>query len=373
MKKIKVLFVVGNLDIGGAEKLVVAQAKYIDKNKFESHVCTLFSGGSHNYEKALTDLENISRHKFNFKGRFDLVSWFKLYSLLRKEKFDILVGNLFEANFMIRFLNLFAGNKIVFIFEHNVYEKKQWWKILADRFFAPRTAKIFGDSQAVLDFTSKQENIPIEKFALMPYPIELPEDRREDIPTMKKSLELPADSFVVGAVARFVEQKGLPYFIKASAKILEKTNRLNLYFLLVGYGKDERELIDLVGKLKIDSKFIIKGARDIKEVLPVLDIFVISSLWEATPISMIEAMAIGCPVVATDVGGIGEVITDGVNGLLCPPNDTDALASKIQKLVENDDLRYALGQDSKKVANSYIMPTYIKKLEQYFIEAYESR
>ena len=377
MQKIKILFVVGNLDIGGAEKLVVAQAKYIDKEKFEPHICTLFSGGPHNYEQALADLKSISRHKFNFKGKLDIASWVALYGFLRKENFDILVGNLFEANFIIRLLNLFTGNKIVFIFEHNVYAKKEWWKILADKFFAKRTAKIFGDSQAVLDFTAKQEGIEKSKFAVMHYPIELPEEnpekRQKDILTTKKDLGLPIESFVVGAVARFVEQKGLEYFIKSAKIVLEKTQRQDVYFLLVGYGKLELELRSLVKELGLESRVIIQTARDIKEILPILDIFVISSLWEAQPISMIEAMAYGCAVVATKVGGIQEIITDGQNGLLCEPKNEKALAEQILRLVESDTLRYDIANESKKTAGGYSMPTYIKKLEQYFIESYNVR
>lgn len=373
MKKIKILFTIGNLDMGGAEKLIINQVKNIDKNKFEPYLCTLFPYGQNNYVKVFAELSDIPYEKFNFRGSWDVLSWIKVYSFLRKEKFDVFCCHLFESNFIIRLINFFTGNKPVFIFEHNIYFKKQWWKILADRLLAPKTAKIFVDSNAILDFTSKQEKISKDKFAILPYPIELFDQKDFDRVKIKKDLSLPPDSFVIGAVARFVEQKGLTYLIKAAAKVLNDTKRTDIYFLLVGYGKAESELKNLVNELKINSRFIIKGAKDIKEVLPILDIFVVSSLWEGQPIAMLEAMAAGCPVVATKVGGIPEILIEEKNGLLAEPRDESSLALKITKLAENDKLRYNFSKEGKSIAQGFSLPIYIKKLEKYFTDEYDKR
>lgn len=377
MKKIKVLIVVGTLDIGGAEKMVVGAAEFIDKNKFDPHVCTLFSGGPHNYEDALLHISGVTRHSFNFKGPFDIKSWFQTYKFLKKEQFDILFTNLFEANFIIRLLNLFTGNHIVFIWEHNIYAKKQWWKILADRWLAKKTTKIFSDVQAVFDFTSQQENIPMEKFAMMNYPIELPKKKntvkKDKIIALKKELGLPADSFVVGTVSRFVEQKGIEYFIQSAAKILENNNIPNLYFLSVGYGKLEEKLENLVKELHLESRVFIRPARHIAEILPILDIFVVSSLWESKPITMLEAMAYGCPTVVTSAGGTAEIVEEGKNALMCAPKDVDGLASKIITLAKDEKLRSILKEQGKLTAGKYSGPEFIRKLEQYFIEAYDAR
>jgi len=371
MKKIKILFTIGNLDVGGAEKLVINQIKNIDKNKFEPYLCTLFPYGPHDYSKVFEELKGIPYTKFVFKGPLDIFNWAKVYSFLRNEKFDIFCCHLFESNFIIRVVNLFVGRKPVFIFEHNIYWKKQWWKILADRLLLKRTAKIFVDSQAILNFTSSQEKIDQNKFAILPYPIELSEKKDFNLVKIKENLGLPQESLVVGSVARFVEQKGLPYLISAAAKVLGSIGRQDVYFLLVGYGKMEVELINLVDELKIESRFIIKGAKDIKEILPILDIFVISSLWEGQPIAMLEAMASGCPVVATKVGGIPEILVEEKNGLLAEPKDASSLAQQIIKLVNNDKLRYNLGKEGRSTASEYSLPIYIKKLEKYFTDEYD--
>ncbi|MFA5889107.1 MAG: glycosyltransferase [Candidatus Paceibacterota bacterium] len=373
MKKIKILFTIGNLDVGGAEKLIINQVKNLDKEKFEPYLCTLFPYGPHDYSKVFEELKGITYQRFVFKGPLDIFSWVKVYSFFHREKFDMFCCHLFESNFIIRVVNILVGRKPVFIFEHNIYWKKQWWKILADRLLTPKTSKIFVDSNAILNFTSNQEKIDKNKFAILPYPVELTDQKKFDVKKIKEDLGLPANSFIVGSVARFVEQKGLPYYIKAGAKVLNDLKQDNLYFLLIGYGKMETELISLVNELKIESRFIIRGAKDIKEILPILDIFVISSLWEGQPLAMLEAMASGCPVVATKVGGIPEILVEEKNGLLAESKDENSLAKQIIKLVNNDKLRYSLAQEGKLAAQEYGLPIYIKKLEKYFIDEYNNK
>jgi len=373
MKKIKVLFTIGNLDIGGAEKLVINQIKNIDKEKFEPYLCTLFPYGQKNYLEMFYELKGIPYLRLSFNGGFDVADWVRVYRFLKRENFDILCCHLFQSNFIIRVVNKFTGNKPVFIFEHNIYWQKQWWKILADRLLAPKTATIFVDSNAILDFTSNQEKLDKNKFAILPYPIELIDNKNLNLAKIKEDLGLPSSSFVVGSVARFVEQKGLPFYIKSAVKVFKECSRQDLYFLLIGYGKMEEELKNLVEELKIDSRFLIKSAKDIRTVLPIMDIFVVSSLWEGQPIAMLEAMASQRPVVATKVGGIPELIIEGENGLLAEPKDPDSLASKIIKLVEDVELRHKISSRGLNTAESFSMPVYIKKLEKFFIDAHNER
>lgn len=370
MSKIKVLFCIGNLNIGGAEKLILNQIKNIDHNNFDPVLLTLFPEKKDSY----TNLNNLPipiYQSVGFKGPLDIVSWFKTYQLLKREKFDIICTHLFEANFIIRFVNLFVRCPRVFVFEHNIYWKKAKWKILADRFFSYQTTKIFVDSQAVLDFTSKQEKIAKDKFAVLPYPIELaPLPDSTHLDNLKRELNLPADYVIVGSVARFVEQKGLKYFLQAIRFILDHQTLVKAHFLLVGYGNLEEALKDEAKKLKLDSVLTFSPPRDIKTILPIIDIFVLSSLWEGQPIAMLEAMAAKRAVVATNVGGVSEILLNRENGLIVEKEDSKALGKAILELINNKDLRLKLGQNGFDAAVSFGLPTYIKKLERFFLDAY---
>ena len=135
----------------------------------------------------------------------------------------------------------------------------------------------------------------------------------------------------------------------------------------------EFDLRMLADDLKINSRLIISPARDIKEILPILDIFVICSLWEGQPIAMLEAMAEGTPVVATSVGGIPEILVNGKDGLLAEAKDPDSLAKQIIKMAENEELRKNVSQHAKETVQAYSLPIYIRKLEKYFIDAYNAK
>jgi len=116
MKKIKILFTIGNLDVGGAEKLIINQIKNIDKGKFEPHLCTLFPYGPNNYAKVFEQLAGIPYHKFDFKGPFDLWSWLRVFYFLRRENFDIFCCHLFESDFIITGFESFYPSETGFYF-----------------------------------------------------------------------------------------------------------------------------------------------------------------------------------------------------------------------------------------------------------------
>ncbi len=207
----------------------------------------------------------------------------------------------------------------------------------------------------------------------MPYPIELVDRKQFDRAKIKAELGLPAESFVVGSVARFVEQKGQKYLIEAAPKVLKKAKRDDVYFLILGYGKMELDLRALADELKLNDRLLIKPAREIREVLPILDIFVMSSLWEGQPIAMLEAMAANVPVVATKVGGIPEIMNDKKEGVLAEPKDPDSLAKGILLLMEDEELRGRVVREAKETVENYSLPVYIRKLEKFFLDEYNAR
>lgn len=163
------------------------------------------------------------------------------------------------------------------------------------------------------------------------------------------SISRKRDEITLTAIARLDEVKGLEYLLEAIAQVVEQhpTTRLRVY----GDGPLRPQLLDRARQLGLDGEKIFLGAFKHREKLAAImahtDIFVLSSLNEGQPLSLIEAMAYGVPIVATTVGGIPELITDGVNGLLCAPKDPHCLAQKISTLIEDQDLRVQLGHAAR--------------------------
>lgn len=153
----------------------------------------------------------------------------------------------------------------------------------------------------------------------------------------------------ITTVARLVVAKGLVYLLEAidQVKATHPTARFRVY----GDGELRQELLALADQLGLDGNAIFVGAftsRDeLSRIMAETDIFVMSSILEGQPLGVVEAMAYGCPIVTTAVGGIPELIEDRVNGLLCSPKDPACLADKIRTLIEDYQLRTRLGQAAR--------------------------
>jgi len=153
----------------------------------------------------------------------------------------------------------------------------------------------------------------------------------------------------ITTVARLYVTKGLTYLLDTAA--LVKQSHPDVEFKVYGEGELRGELLDKADRLGLDGNSIFPGAfvsrEELTHIMSNTDIFLLSSILEGQPLVVVEAMAYGCPIVTTNVGGIPELIQDGVNGLLCPPEDPKCLAEKINILIENSRLRYQLGQAAR--------------------------
>jgi glycosyltransferase involved in cell wall biosynthesis len=156
--------------------------------------------------------------------------------------------------------------------------------------------------------------------------------------------------FTVTTVARLYVTKGLTYLLDTAA--LVKKTHPNVQFKVYGEGELRGELSAKAEGLGLDGKNIFVGAftsrEELTRIMAGTDIFLLSSILEGQPLVIVEAMAYGCPIVSTNVGGIPELISDGVNGLLCPPEDPQCLAEKIRILVDDSTQRERLGRAARK-------------------------
>lgn len=157
------------------------------------------------------------------------------------------------------------------------------------------------------------------------------------------------DSIRLTTVARLYVTKGLKYLLETIVKV--RQTHPNTRFRVYGDGGMKNELMEYAQKLGLNGSEIFVGAftdrQELSEIMADTDIFIMSSILEGQPLGIVEAMSYGCPIVATSVGGIPEIIEDGNNGLLCPSRDPDCLATKVRMLIEDKDLRMSLGEAAR--------------------------
>jgi glycosyltransferase involved in cell wall biosynthesis len=194
--------------------------------------------------------------------------------------------------------------------------------------------------------------------------------RKADI---KKKLGLYQFDYVLGTVGRLVEAKA--YYLMIDALSLIRDNSMNFVFLFVGDGELREELKQRTLEKKLGDRILFLGWRsDIPEILGAMDVFVISSIREGLPVSMLESMAAKVPVVATSVGGIPEVIRDGENGLLVPPNDSGKLAEKLLYLLNGPEYGRTLAHTAyQDILKKYSIQYVTKEIERIYLELFNSK
>jgi glycosyltransferase involved in cell wall biosynthesis len=158
----------------------------------------------------------------------------------------------------------------------------------------------------------------------------------------REALALPQGALVIGTIARFDPVKALDVLLDALPALAERVPEVAL--LLVGHGREERRLHARANDLRIARQVVFAGGiPDAARCLPAMDLFVSASLGEGLPLTLLEAMACGLPVVATRVPGHVDVVEDGVTGLLVPPRDPAALAEAIAVLLGDKPRRRQMG------------------------------
>jgi glycosyltransferase involved in cell wall biosynthesis len=199
-------------------------------------------------------------------------------------------------------------------------------------------------SPAVKDELVGHRVVAPEKVTVIPLGLDLGRLVRPDLPRglFRAELGVGPDVPLVGAVGRLVPVKGLDTLLEAAALVARRQPRA--VFVLVGDGPQRPVLVARTRALALDGQVRFVGWRmDVEHIYPDLDVVVLPSLHEGTPVSVIEAMAAGRPVVATSVGGVPDLIRDRDTGLLVPPRDPGALAAAILELLEDPALRARLG------------------------------
>ena len=364
-KKIKFLFAINHLGIGGAETMMVEQANFIDKEHFDPYILSLYRNPANNVAAHIT-LPEGRYVQFEFKSIYDIPSWWKLYRWMRRERFDCVLTNLFDTNVVVRSLAILTGVPCILSYEHNIYRDKKRRQIMVDRILAKWNYRILVGAPQVKDFVMAQEKIPAGKIEVVFDAAHLVfEHAKDERAAVLRKMHLPEEYLYVVAAGSFTEQKGHAYLIDAWREVLAqyKDSGVKLKLLIFGRGELKESLERKIKENDLEESITLPGIAPMKDILAISDIFSLISLWEGFSIALIQAMNAGCAIVATKVSGSVDAIEDGVDGLLVAPKDASAAAAAFIRLIDDPALRQRLGQSAHKKSSLYDISNKIKEIE----------
>lgn len=376
-----VLHIITRLAEGGSSENTILTVSGLNREKYETY---LMSGITRPPERGMDDLalklginlEVIPELVREIDPSKDLKALMKIYRYIRRYNFDIVHTHTSKAGFIGRIAARLARVPIIIHTPHgHIYYG--YFGILKSRLFImlEKLVAFFTDRIITLTELGKEEHIkykiaPPGKFVAIYSGIKLEKYSAAsvDVKRKKEEIGIKDDQPVIGCVARLVPVKGHIYLIKAAKIVIDALP--DVQFILAGDGELEMELKEFSRALGIESNIHFLGRRDdIPELLQIFDIFVLPSLNEGMGRVILEAMAAGKPVIATRVGGIPEIVKDGITGILVPPENPDFLAEAIISLIKNRDLGEKFGLEGKmRLDSKFTSQAMVERIEQLYDE-----
>jgi glycosyltransferase involved in cell wall biosynthesis len=378
-RKIRILQVITSLTTGGAQEHMIYLCDLLDKKRF----CVTILSGTQTTSDAdcveevikkninLTLAPQLSREINPIR---DLVALFKMMTYIRKERFDVVHTNSSKAGILGRLAARWAGVPVIVHTahgwaHHNFMNKwRRKFYIMLERIAEKFTDKIVAVSELSVKKALNDKIGQQGKYCIIRSGIDIEKFTRYgiDVDKEKRKWKIDPSDKVVGTVTRLFDQKSPGDFIRMANEILKSNGRVS--FLLVGDGPLKKEMEVMMAEYKLSKKVILTGFRsDIPELLSIVDVFVLTSLWEGLPRVLPQAMAMGIPIVATCVDGIPEAVKHGQNGFLVPPKDFHALAQRTLQLIENPSLAKRMGEAGKQmVSPKFCVKEMVKKTEKLY-------
>lgn len=366
--KIKIAYIIDSINsVSGTEKQLIDTIKKIDKNTFEIFLICLRS--------PIVKFCSIKNIRYIELGVGSLVSIKCIKKIifvsffLRKNKINI-IQSFFVDSFMFASICYLFGNTNIFISSRRDLGYWQNKKLIfVFKFFNNFVTRFWVNSMAVRKYIVELEKIKENKIDTIYNGINLDiylENNSTKFSFCKKWKISESDK-IVGILANYSRRiKRVDLFIQASAEILA-TNK-NVKFVIVGGGVLRNELELLAHSLGVSANIVFTGIlHDVHEILKYWNVGVLTSDSEGFSNSILEYMASGLPVVATDVGGNPELVCNGKSGFLVPPGDHIALAEKISQLLSNEKLSRKMGEEGRRfVKENFAWDKKIKEIEEYY-------
>jgi glycosyltransferase involved in cell wall biosynthesis len=371
MTKIKVLQMIDKPFLGGGQINLLSLAASLDPERFDISVCTSGPG-------PLVDAlqkRNIPHFFLSFNKRFRRKTIEDITDLFQTHRFDILHTHGGIAGFYGRLASRKRATPRVVVHTLHGIHYLHYRNILLrrlyefqERYLARRTDAVIFVSEADQTKGTQRKLVPVEKQVLIKNGIDYSacelqaRGRPEDLGGVQ---DIPGP--LVGCIARLHRQKGIPYLLEAVEPIRRAFPDVKIW--IVGGGPLKEKLERLNERLDVSSHVFFLGERqDVPQLVSCFDVFVLPSLWEGLPYSLLEAAALGKPVVASDIDGVRELIRHEETGLLVPPRKPELLADAVVRLLRDRDYALRLGQNLKAdVRETYTLDRMVTQVQDLYL------
>ncbi len=345
MKKKKVLHIAQSA--GGVAEYLYMLLKNFNSTEYENVLIV-----SEDYKNQIKRFEPYIKNIYvvpmtrNINPKVDINSIFRIKKIIKEERPEIVYLHSSKAGAVGRLALLFDFKTKILYNAHGWYfnaeigKKKKTFFAFVEKVLAIKTNKIINISNAEYESALKYKIAPKKKMCIIENGIDFSKFANSDMyrTETRKKYDIDKNDIVIGVVGRLSEQKDPMTTIRVFKMVKDKYSNAKL--MMVGSGELEDEVRGFAKSNNIDKDVIITGWIDnVEKYIPAFDIAVLPSKWEGFGLVIVEYMACGKPVVASNVGGIVDIIEDGKNGFLCEVGNEKEIYYKIDKILECKDLR----------------------------------
>ncbi|OLE40787.1 MAG: hypothetical protein AUI36_25000, partial [Cyanobacteria bacterium 13_1_40CM_2_61_4] len=303
------------------------------------------------------------------RGKFDPLTLPAMLRVVDEQRIDVLHLHGYGATTFGRMVGALRRIPTI-VHEHANLTDTPWFQKVADRALEPFTDIALAVSKSTADFVIRARRIPASKVKVVYLGVPLDEFSRPRTPAeivdARRELGIAEHEFAVGTITRLHDSKGNSYLIDAAARVVAA--RPSTRFFLVGEGPLLDDLAGQAERLGLGDRFVFTGfRRDVARTLSAFDLSVFPSLWEGTPLTVFEALAMGKAIVATDADGLLDVLTNNHNAVVVPKRNAAALADTIVWAIDRPDARARLAAAARHTGHQFDIDVFVRKMERLYM------
>ena len=366
--RVRVMYVVPDLGIGGAERHVTLLMPALDRRRFDASVVCIGAEGELFGDLVARGTPAVALRRS--KGQAVPALW-DLVREMRSFAPDVVITFGYSAEALGRIAAWLTGvpHSVVWVRNDGDVEPRGVVRRVADRVLDRVTSAYFGLARAQMGYMVDDLKYSPDKIRIIPNGVDTAAYRSSGDRSARAGLGIGESDKVVGILAALRPEKDHATFLRAARLVADRVPQAK--FLIVGEGRMRPEIERLIGTYGLGNRVVLTGARsDVPELLAAMDVFVLSSFSvECFPNALLEAMAAGRPAVCTRVGGVPEILEEPATGFLVPPHDPEALADRLVQILSDPDLGQQMGRAARaRVESRFSLAASVATAEQALLE-----